>query len=185
MRALAGSYRLAFEEGRGRLGAAAGETAARAARYAWLETTRLRLGAALVLTAHHADDQVETVLMRALRGSGPAGLAGMASRRGTLVRPLLPFRRDVLMRYVRARDLPVWSDPANQDPRHLRAWLRGDVLPLLRTALPEVDDALLAVGRHAARDRAAWNAALDLLAGPRFPVGARWVFRCCRCAQRV
>jgi tRNA(Ile)-lysidine synthase len=165
VRALAGSYRLAFEEGRGRLGAAAGETAARAARYAWLEATRLRLGGALVLTAHHADDQVETVLMRALRGSGPAGLAGMASRRGTLVRPLLPFRRDVLIRYVRARDLPVWSDPANQDPRHLRAWLRVDVLPLLRTALPEVDDALLAVGRHAARDRAAWSAVLDLLPG--------------------
>jgi tRNA(Ile)-lysidine synthase len=165
VRALAGSYPLAFELGRGALGVAAGETAARAARYAWLEATRLRLGAALVFTAHHADDQVETVLMRALRGSGPAGLAGMAVRRGTLVRPLLPFRRDVVIRYVRARGLPVWSDPANQDPRHLRAWLRGDVLPLLRTALPEVDAALLAVGRHAARDRAAWNAALDLLPG--------------------
>ena len=165
VRLLAGSYRLAYEEGRGELGAAAGETLARASRYAWLEATRARLGAALVFTAHHADDQAETVLMRALRGSGPAGLAGMAARRGTLVRPLLPFRREAVLEYVRARTLPVWSDPANQDARHLRAWLRGDLLPLLRARLPGVDAGLLAVGRQAARDRAAWNAVLDLLPG--------------------
>jgi tRNA(Ile)-lysidine synthase len=165
VRALAASYGLAFEAGRGGLGVVAPETAARAARYAWLEATRLRLGAGVVLTAHHADDQVETVLMRALRGSGPAGLAGMAVRRGTLVRPLLPFRRAAVVGYVRTLGLPVWTDPANQDPRHLRSWLRGDVLPLLRTALPRVDEALLAVGHHAARDRAAWNAVLDLLPG--------------------
>jgi tRNA(Ile)-lysidine synthase len=165
VRALAASYRLAYEEGRGELGAAAGETLARVSRYAWLETARIRLGAAFVLTAHHGDDQVETVLMRALRGSGPAGLAGMAARRGTLVRPLLPFRREVLIRHIRAQALSVWCDPANQDPRHLRAWLRGDVLPLLRSGLPAVDAALLAVGRQAARDRAAWNAVLDLLPG--------------------
>jgi tRNA(Ile)-lysidine synthase len=165
VRALAASYRLACEVGRGGLGVAAGETVARAARYAWLEQTRARLGAASVLTAHHADDQVETVLMRVLRGSGPAGLTGMAPRRGTLVRPLLAIRREDLLRYVEERGLPAWTDPANQDARHLRSWLRRDVLPLLRTALPDVDAALLAVGRHAARDRAAWNAVLELLPG--------------------
>jgi tRNA(Ile)-lysidine synthase len=163
--ALAASYRLAYEEGRGALGADAGETRARAARYAWLEATRLRLGAAMILTAHHADDQVETVLMRVLAGSGPAGLAGMSARTGTLVRPLLPFRRDAVVRYVRSRGLPVWSDPANLELRHLRAWLRGDLLPMLRTKLPDVDQALLSVGRHAARDRAAWSAVLELLPG--------------------
>jgi tRNA(Ile)-lysidine synthase len=168
VRALADAYRLAYEEGRGALGPDAGETAARHARYAWLEATRLRLGASLILTAHHADDQVETVLMRALAGSGPAGLAGMAARRATIVRPLLPFRRDALVRYVHSQGLPAWSDPANQDPRHLRAWLRGDLLPMLRARLPHVDDALLSVGRHAARDRAAWNAVLELLPGLEF-----------------
>ena len=165
VRTLASSYGLAYEVGRGLLGAAAGETAARAARYAWLETARLRLGAACVFTAHHADDQAETILMRALRGSGPAGLAGMPGRGTTLVRPLLPFRRSAILGYVRARGLSVWCDPSNQDPRHLRVWLRADVLPLLRTALPDVDEALLAMGRQAARDRSAWNAALDLLPG--------------------
>ncbi len=165
VRALAEGYHLAYEEGHGALGPGAGETVARHARYAWLEATRLRLGAAVILTAHHADDQVETVLMRALAGSGPAGLAGMGARRATLVRPLLPFRRDAVVRYVRSERLPAWSDPANQDARHLRSWLRGDLLPMLRARLPHVDDALLAVGRHAARDRSAWNAALELLPG--------------------
>jgi tRNA(Ile)-lysidine synthase len=162
---LAAGYGLAFESARTELGADATETAARAARYAWLESTRLRLGAGIILTAHHADDQVETVLMRALVGSGTAGLAGMASKRGSLVRPLLPFRREQLLRYVRARALPVWDDPANRDPRHLRSWLRTEILPGLRHRLPRVDQAMLSVAGHAARERGAWQAVLELLPG--------------------
>jgi tRNA(Ile)-lysidine synthase len=165
VRALAVRYGLPCEQGHGALGAGAIETAARAARYAWLEATRFQLGAELVFTAHHADDQVETVLMRALKGSGPAGLAGMTARRGVLVRPLLPFRRTAILRYLRTEGLAAWGDPANQDPRHLRSWLRGDVLPPLRARLPRVDDALLRLGRQAARGRTAWNSVLDLLPG--------------------
>ena len=165
VRALAESLGLGHEEGRASLGAHAGETVAREARYAWLEATRLRLEAEIVFTAHHADDQAETVLMRTLGGSGPAGLAGMSARSGTLVRPLLRFRREAILRYVRLRGLPVWYDPANQDPRHLRSWLRVDVLPLLRARLPEVDRSLLSVARQAAADRAAWDRVLELLPG--------------------
>jgi tRNA(Ile)-lysidine synthase len=180
--ALAARYGLRSEQGRGGLGTDAGETAARAARYAWLEATRFQLGADLVITAHHADDQVETVLMRALKGSGPAGLACMTARRGVLLRPLLPFRRAAILRYLRAEGLTAWGDPANQDPRHLRSWVRGDLLPALRARLPQVDDALLRLGRQAARGRAAWNAALDVMPGldfrvehDGFSVAARWL----------
>ena len=165
VRELAASYDLACESGRAELGAAASETVARAARYAWLETTRRRLGATVVFTGHHADDQAETILMRLLRGSGPAGLAAMATRRGTLVRPLLPFGRAELGAYLKARGLPAWSDPANEDRRHLRTWIRAEVLPTLRARLSDVDTALRAAGRHAARDRAAWEAVLRLLPG--------------------
>jgi len=168
VRALAARYGLPYEQGHTSLGAGAGETAARAARYAWLEATRFQLGAELVITAHHADDQVETVLMRALKGSGPAGLAGITARRGVLVRPLLPFRRAAILRYLRAEGLAAWGDPANQDPRHLRSWLRGDVLPALRARLPRVDHALLQLGRQAARARAAWSSVLNLLPGLEF-----------------
>ena len=148
---------------------------------------RPRLGAGIILTAHHADDQVETVLMRALEGSG----AGRAGRDGVEAGhawsgPLLPFRREALLRYVRARALPVWNDPANQDPRHLRV-----LAPARRPAAApdagcrESTQSLLAVGRHAARERAAWNAVLELLPGLDFRPERRRVFRCCPCAQRV
>jgi tRNA(Ile)-lysidine synthase len=163
--ALARHYALPVESGRLELGPEAGETAARVGRYVWLEQVRARLGAAVIFTGHHADDQVETVLMRVLAGSGPAGLAAMAPVRGTLVRPLLPFRRRDLATYLEARGLSAWLDPANSDPRHLRSWIRTELLPLLRERLPDVERHLERVASHAAADRAAWNAALDALPG--------------------
>jgi tRNA(Ile)-lysidine synthase len=147
------------------LGAGAGETSAREARYGWLFALRARLGAALVFTAHHADDQAETVLMRALQGSGPGGLAGIAAVSGVLVRPLLPFRRQELARYAREHGLPVWIDPANSDPTHLRSWIRCDLLPAIRKRLPDVDEHLRRLSTQAARERAALDAVLDLLPG--------------------
>ena len=94
VRALAQSYQPSpVHIGHLTLGPGASETEARAERYAWLEALRSSVGAGMILTAHHADDQVETVLMRVLAGSGPAGLAGMATVRGEVVRPLLPFSR--------------------------------------------------------------------------------------------
>ncbi|HXE58817.1 MAG TPA: tRNA lysidine(34) synthetase TilS, partial [Gemmatimonadales bacterium] len=163
VRRLAERYGLRFELGRLELGADAGETEARERRYAWLAAVRARYGARYVITAHHADDQVETVLMRVLEGSGPAGLAGMAARRRALVRPLLPFRREALARYLHERGLEVWYDPANRDPRHLRSWLRGELLPLLRRRLPRIDRNLERLGRLAAAERRAWDVVLDAL----------------------
>ena len=147
------------------LGPGASETEAREARYRALFALAARLGVGCLFTAHHADDQVETVLMRVLAGSGPAGLAGMQTTAGAVVRPLLPFRRDVLARYVAERGLAVWDDPANLDASHLRSWLRGDLLPALRRRLPGVDARLHRLGEQAARDRRAWNGVLDLLPG--------------------
>jgi tRNA(Ile)-lysidine synthase len=168
VRKLASALGLPCEIGELHLGALAGETAARTARYLWLARVREQAQASCIITAHHADDQAETVLMRALNGSGPAGLAGMAATAGTLVRPLLPFRREALVRHVRQHGLAVWLDPANQDPRHLRSWIRCDVLPLLRRRLPELDRNLLRLARQAAADRAAWDAALEALPGLEF-----------------
>jgi tRNA(Ile)-lysidine synthetase-like protein len=165
VRELADGYGLQFEGGRLQLGPAAGETAARQERYGWLHATRLRVGAQYIVAAHHADDQVETVLMRVLEGSGPAGLAAMAPVNGCLVRPLLPFRRSNLLRYLEDTGLQAWLDPANADPRHLRSWIRTELLPLLRKRLADVNTHLERVGTQAARDRAAWDAVLDALPG--------------------
>ncbi|MCU0620870.1 MAG: tRNA lysidine(34) synthetase TilS [Gemmatimonadales bacterium] len=151
--------------GRLALGAHASETRARRARLAWLGAARAREGARGVFLAHHADDQAETVLMRVLRGTGPAGLAAMRSRAGSLVRPLLPFRREELARYLRDRGLGAWDDPANRDTRHLRSWLRERVLPVLRERLPDVDARLGDLSRQAGVDLMAWDAVLDVLPG--------------------
>ena len=145
------------------LGPASGETPARSARLAWLARTAARLDAGAVFLAHHADDQTETILMRVLEGSGPAGLAGMPAVAGRLVRPLLPFSRIELAEFAHREGLPVWIDPANADPRHLRSWIRCELLPMLRRRLPEVDGRLRRLGSAAARQRRAWDALLNAL----------------------
>ena len=165
VRALAAEYGLPFIARRLALGPDTSETTARAARYRVLEAMRREAGAGFIATAHHADDQAETVLMRALRGSGPAGLAAMTGRRGKLVRPLLPFRRDDLARHLQAIGRSFWADPANSDPKHLRAWIRADVLPVLRGRLPDVEARLARVAEQASIDRQAWNALLETLPG--------------------
>src|SRR2546426_8348585 len=94
VRELAERYELPFEVGELSLGPDATETVARRARYAWLGEVQRRHGARYLVTAHHRDDQVETILLRLLKGSAPAGLAGIPARgRGGLVRPRLPLAR--------------------------------------------------------------------------------------------
>lgn len=152
------------------LGGGTSETVARRARYAALREMQREAGARYLVTAHHADDQAETVLYRVLRGSGPAGLAGIpAQGPGGLVRPLLPFRRrelgDWLGRLTAHRSpLTSYDDPANRDPRHDRSWLRVAVVPLL---VERFGDAVVRrlgdVAHHAARERRAWAAVLHAL----------------------
>ncbi|HEY6224842.1 MAG TPA: tRNA lysidine(34) synthetase TilS, partial [Gemmatimonadales bacterium] len=165
--ALARRYGLPCEVVTLELGSGASETVARSARYAWFEATRKRLRADWIVTAHHQDDQVETVLLRALRGSAPAGLAGMASRtRSGVIRPLLGFTHAELVAYARERGLEYHEDPANQDPRHLRSWLRSDLLPVLEGRLgSRLRRDLLRLGKAAAVDRRAWDAVLNSLPG--------------------
>ena len=164
---LSTQYQLPFETTELKLGPDTSETEARRARYAWLREVQQRRGSKYLVTAHHQDDQIETILLRVLRGSAPSGLAGMAARArgaGGLVRPLLPFTRAELVAHTTARALPMHDDPANREPRHLRSWLRTAVLPLLAERLGDrLRDDLLALGRHAARDTRAWDEVLDLV----------------------
>lgn len=98
---------------------------ARAVRYALLDQWRADMGLALVLTAHHADDQLETVLMRLNRGAGLSGLAAIRGLTGSVARPLLGVRKDALVAYARTRGLPFAQDPSNSDARFDRAALRA------------------------------------------------------------
>ncbi len=163
--ALARQSDVEFVHGRLALGPAASETRARAARYRWLRDQRRAAGARWILTAHQADDQRETVIMRVLRGSAPAGLAGMRARERGIVRPLLPLSRGSLLGYARRRGLTWWTDPANADPRHLRSWIRTELLPAIARRLPDLPVRLDDLRRHARRDRRGWDAALQVWPG--------------------
>lgn len=136
---------------------------AREARYRLLAAHAGAVGARAVATAHHADDQAETVLFRLLRGSGVAGLAGMemASVRGgiTLVRPLLQVPKVDLVAYLRAHKVAYVEDPSNDDPRFARTRLRS----LMRRLADEGLDAagMARFARRAAEAGAALDWAAD------------------------
>lgn len=139
------------------------ETKARLARRAALRELAAEAGASVIVLAHHADDQAETVLLRLLRGSGPAGLAGMAARNGPWVRPLLELPRERLAAHLAAEGIEAWQDPANRDVRHLRSWLRGAVLPAVAARLPDVRERLLTAAWQARDARTGWDQLLDQL----------------------
>lgn len=135
------------------------EAEARAARYAFLLEARTQLGCELLVTAHHADDQAETVLMRLLRGAGLEGLAGMSPRRAPgVVRPLLGFWRRELEAYATERRLEVREDPTNVSSAYLRNRVRHHVLPWLeREFHPHMRETLVRLAEQAARARRVWS----------------------------
>ncbi len=117
------------------------EDGAREARYQALIEEAHRLGAGEILTAHHADDRIETFLLQWLRGAGPAGLAGIArAREGAfgvrIVRPLLDATRADIEAYIQRHGLASVEDPSNQDLRLARNVLRRQVLPVLGRIRP-------------------------------------------------
>ena len=126
---------------------------ARDARYALLVQCASEINADTIVTAHHADDQAETILMRLTRGSGIAGLAGMAAvserETMTLARPLLGVTKAELVAYCRASGVAFANDPSNSDPKYRRAALRSAGPALAREGLNNA--ALLRLGRRAGR----------------------------------
>ena len=134
------------------------QAGARAARYAALDKWHRDVGAAALLTAHHADDQAETLLMRLNRGSGVSGLAGIRQKthipqsRGLLLRPLLGWTKSELEQIVADAGITPVRDPSNEDDRFDRArlrkaladadWLDTRSLALSALNLQDTDDAL-------------------------------------------
>ncbi len=123
------------------------EAWAREMRYRALWAAVAQTGAQALLTAHQADDQLETVLMRLARGSGPAALGAMspAQRRagGWLLRPLLAIGRERIVDAARERGLAWIDDPMNVDTDYLRVALRARVIPELAKAVPGLRENVL------------------------------------------
>jgi tRNA(Ile)-lysidine synthase len=131
------------------------ESAGRRERYAFLERVRREAGARWIATAHHRDDQAETVLLRLSYGSGLEGLAGIRPVHGAVVRPLLGLSRADLRAAVEAAGLTPLADPTNDDLGLPRNRLRHRLLPALEAAEPGLPERL---ARLAGRARAAGGA---------------------------
>jgi tRNA(Ile)-lysidine synthase len=135
------------------------EAAARKQRYAALGDMCRAHGVDLLLTAHHLDDQAETVLLQLLRGSGPAGLSGMDAANhapmllgdGQLVmaRPLLAMSRAGLEAYAAQQRIAWVEDESNTDPRYARNALRHQVMPVLALAFPGFQARIARSSAHA------------------------------------
>jgi tRNA(Ile)-lysidine synthase len=135
---------------------------ARDARYRLLEICAKEIGAEAIVTAHHADDQAETILLRLTRGSGLTGLAGMADTRKLnkikLLRPLLNFSKTDLVKICLEANHPYFNDPTNLNEKYTRARLRKLMPTLAEEGL--TSDALRRLGQRAQRV----NVALDFYA---------------------
>ena len=136
-------------------------------RSRFLHSTGARLGAR-VATAHTRDDQIETVLMRVMRGSGARGLAALAAA-SAIVRPFLDVRRSQIEAFATAQKVDWIEDPTNSSPEFFRNRVRRDLLPALRRADPTIDEALLEIGRDAARWRSKLEALVQSHVAPRCP----------------
>jgi tRNA(Ile)-lysidine synthase len=135
------------------------EEAARLARYAALGAMCIAHAAPLLLTAHHLDDQAETVLLQLLRGSGVAGLSGMdianrapdmlGSHTLMIARPLLSLSRGELEHYAGINGISHVEDESNCDPRYARNALRHNVMPVLRQYFPGFQQRFARAAQHA------------------------------------
>lgn len=146
---------------------------ARTARYDALAAHAAATGCAAILTAHHADDQAETLLMRASRGSGVDGLAGVRAAGSwgetPIVRPLLAWRRAKLVSIVEVAGLEATDDPSNRDPAYDRSRIRA-----LISTTPDLDPIGLARSARAladASDALRWST--KLLAADRIILSGR------------
>jgi tRNA(Ile)-lysidine synthase len=140
--------------------ASAGRTESdwRAARWSFLNDVASRMDAAVV-TAHTQNDQVETIFIRAMRGAGPRGLAGLFAA-SPVARPLLETTRAEIAQYAQEERIPFVTDPSNADRRHLRNRVRLDLLPALEAASPGFSSSLLEVARKAS----SWRAQMEGIA---------------------
>lgn len=128
------------------------EEAARKLRYDFLFRCAEELDCSLIATAHNADDNTETVLLRLVRGAGTAGLRGIPRKRGNIIRPLLQVERTEIMDYLAENGIPHVEDSSNAGDEYARNRLRHHALPTLRELNPSLNARVAAAARLLARD---------------------------------
>lgn len=134
------------------------QAAARDLRYAFLAEVAREEDAVAIVTAHHRDDRVETVLLRIARGTSLEGLGALRPVETwddlVVVRPLLPFTRQAIESWAEAAGVPFREDPSNRSDRYPRTMVRETILPALKRLNPRVDEAIVRLASQAAADGA-------------------------------
>lgn len=124
------------------------EMAARELRYDFFERLRQQLGADTIAVAHHRDDNVETLLLNLIRGSGLKGLCGMRSKNGYVIRPLLDVTRKEIEIFLTAEGQAFQTDSTNAQTIYKRNKIRHELLPLLRELNPSIEHTLSETMKH-------------------------------------
>ncbi len=130
---LAQSYKLQFFYEEGGLGPQASEALARQKRYEFLKKVKEQTNSSSIVTAHHQDDVLETIIINLLRGTGRKGLSSLASHDG-LARPLLNFPKSEILDYAKSRGLRWQEDESNLDQKYLRNYIRHNLVNKLSRA---------------------------------------------------
>jgi len=125
---IAKKSQLTYELGEGKLGIDASEEQARIARYAFLREIKEKYKAEKIITAHHQDDFLETIVMNMLRGTGPRGLNPMQGQ-NDLIRPLMNKTKQDILDYAAEHKLEWREDPSNQDEKFMRNYVRAKIMP--------------------------------------------------------
>ena len=119
------------------------EEAGRYARYDFFNKLADKIGATKILVAHNSDDNVETFLMRIIRGSGPKGLEGIPPVNGRIARPLIRVSKKQILDYCKVNSISYVIDSSNSETKYFRNFVRRKVLPLLETVNPKAGEAVL------------------------------------------
>lgn len=136
------------------------EMACRELRYQWFDELLDRLGAKAVAVGHHREDSAETFFINLIRGSGISGLAGIAPRQATVIRPLLGCSRAEIEEYLRRRGLEWVDDSSNATDDYLRNRVRHHLLPALENVDPDALDGMLRSMAFMAENRNFYNRAI-------------------------
>ena len=122
------------------------EAIARRERYRFLESVRVKYSATYILTAHHGDDQMETILMGMMKWGKVRGLSGMRVASGTILRPLLSLTKTDIYTYAQEQSIEYHEDSTNTDTDYDRNRIRADIIPVLRDMHPTIHETLGELG---------------------------------------
>jgi tRNA(Ile)-lysidine synthase len=139
------------------------QVAARDLRYSWFRSIAFgEKKADFIMTAHHADDNIETVVMNFFRGTGLKGLIGMDAEFSLIYRPLLSFRKQDILEYARQNNLQYVEDSSNASSNYTRNYFRNDLLPAISKVFPAVEENILKNIKRLTEVEQVYNGAIEI-----------------------